>query len=142
MPANHETSEHQGPKHKGRFHLGGFHFGLKSLLVATAIFAGVMYFVVLTIAWGSESQAILQEYNRVRGADGPTIATRKFRGQTYALANVPCRVTDNQDDDPIERTEVTTEDLQRRNSGEVWVTPPGEWVTQPSRAIHLLVNHL
>ena len=110
-------------------------FRIQTLLIATAVIAGIAYAVMLNVAWARQSKTILQQYNRVRGADGPTIDEGEFRGRRYAI---PCRI----DSGEVQRDPATEEDNLRRRSGEIWVSPPGEWVTQPSRAIYLLVNHL
>jgi hypothetical protein len=109
------------------------------MLVATTVVAALVGTGVYYVKWNYEAQAIIDDYYRVRTADAPTVAVRRtFQGRSYAVANYRCEVNDH----AVERLPANDEDVKRRNSGEVWVTPPGEWVTQANQAVRLLINNL
>ncbi|MGL4511754.1 MAG: hypothetical protein ACRCT8_01575 [Lacipirellulaceae bacterium] len=116
-------------------------FGLRGLLVATTVVAALVGVGAYAVNWRRESQAIIDDYYRVRTADAPTVAVRRsFLGRSYAVANYRCEVKDGAE--TVERLPSTDDDVKRRSSGEVWVTPPGEWVTEANQAVRLLIDNL
>lgn len=117
-------------------------FGLRGLLAALALASGVCYAGAHAEAWRRESETVVDEYQLIRAAEGPLVGGDAFRDRRYLIANVPCRVVREGGETRVAYEPVTQEDVARRNSGEVWVAPPGRWVTRPSQAIRLLVNHL
>jgi hypothetical protein len=119
-----------------------FRFGMRGLLVATTVVAALVGAGAYAVNWNREAQAIVDDYYRVRTADAPTVAVRRtFLGRSYAVANYRCQVKDHSDE-TIERLPATDDDIKRRGSGEVWVTPPGEWVTEANQAVRLLIDNL